>query len=105
MKKEISIKYEKSQDFKYIPATGAGGALSPQGEIICNFFIEQIDFPKTGKIIIDQETQEHIEDRDQNENIDITRELQVGVVMRPDIAISVGEWLIREATKAIKSNE
>ena len=35
---------------------------------------------------------------EQNEYI---RELQTSLVMRPDVALSVGQWLIREAEKVM----
>ncbi len=98
----ISVKYRRSNEFKYIPATGAFGGPSPQGEIICNFFVENQEYPEDLKLILDPDTRKVIKESGPtlSEKI-IIRELQIGLVMRPDIARIVGEWLIKEADKII----
>jgi hypothetical protein len=96
--REIKISHKKSDDFRYIPATGAYGGPNPQAEIICNFFVEYRKIPEESKVIIDTKTGK-IKKELPRESESMIRELQVGIVMRPDIARSVGEWLIKEADK------
>lgn len=98
--KRVSIKYTRSNDFRMVSATGAYGGINPQAEVICNFYVESRKYPETMKLIIDGETDQFREERDEEEDVYI-RELQFGVVMRPDIARVVGEWLIKESEKAV----
>ena len=99
--KEIKIEYSKSDGFFYLPATGAYGGPNPQGEIICNFFVEYRKIPEEAKVVVDAKTGKIKKEVAKKETDTIFRELQVGICMRPDIARSVGEFLIREADKII----
>jgi hypothetical protein len=99
--KEVKISYKKSKDFTYIPATGAFGGPNPQGEIICNFFVEYRDPPEESKIILDTKTGKVKKEISGEKMEPSIRELQIGIIMRPDIARSVGEWLTKEADKII----
>lgn len=93
--KIIKINIEKAPGFKFIPATGAMGGRNPQGEIICNFYVEHPKYP-TIEIVLDQATGQTKSERTDSGNSFI-REMQIAVVMRPDIALSVGEWLVKQA--------
>jgi hypothetical protein len=97
--KEIKISFEKSKDFKLFPATGAWGGPNPQGEIVCNFFVEHRNHPEELTLHVDGQTGK-VKKEDRKEG-PLVRELQVGVIMRPDIARSVGEWLIKKADEVI----
>ncbi len=100
--KTISIEYNRANDFKLVPATGAFGGPNGQSEIVCNFFTEFSKYPEGDKFIVDALTSKAELSPSQNtEAQTFIRELQVGVVMRPDIARSVGEWLIKTADKVI----
>jgi hypothetical protein len=99
-KNVVPIEYKRGPDFRLVPATGAYGGLSPNGEIICNFFIEYMSYPQKLSLAIEiGKIPEQIEGEEVN--LKSIRELQTAIVMRPDIAKSVGEWLIREADKAL----
>jgi hypothetical protein len=94
---EIKITFKKALDYRIIPVTGAWGGINPQGEIILDLFVEKLEVPDSVKIKVEPdhppveiaiEGQVHI------------RESQIGVVVRPDIARSIGEWLIQKAKEA-----
>lgn len=102
MSQEIKVKYEYASDYRKIPATGAWGGLTPNGEVVVNFFVEFITKPESVKIKIDETG--IIEQKSQEvKNTSWTRELLVGVVMRPDIAKSVGHFLLRYAEEGEKA--
>lgn len=100
-KKEIQIKFTKAADYRKFAATGVWGGPTPQGEIFCEFYVECQDLPELIKMEIDpfQGTQDELEKKTSGLFI---REIQVGILMRPDIAKSVGEWLIRHADTMLK---
>ena len=93
-KRTLEVKFEKSPDFKIVPATGAWGGPTPQGELLCNFYVEYTEIPESIKLEITDGSSEEIGKITTDV---LVRELQVGIVMRPDIAKSIGEWLIRNA--------
>ena len=96
-KTTLKIIYTKSLDYKLLPATGCWGGPNPQGEIICNFWVEQQSFPISETIELhDQYIGVPISSEIPQESI---RELSVGIVIRPDIAKNIGQWLINNADK------
>jgi hypothetical protein len=100
---KLNISFEKSKVFKFIPATGAWGGPNPNGEIICNFFIEHRRHPKELNVEIESKTGKVKKEERKGESL--IRELQVGIIMRPDIAKAVGEWLIKKADEVITTPE
>jgi hypothetical protein len=100
--KKVLVEYSKSKDYRIVSATGVWGGLSPQGEIICNFFIEQNAKPDKLEMIIDSQGKILSETPIGKDGTELTyfeRELQIGVVIRPDIAKTIGQWLIDQADK------
>ena len=95
MANKIKVRYEYSGEYKKIPVTGVWGGISPNAEIIANFFVEFQKKPKQFEIQIDN-AGNVIEQPSEDEKIFI-RELLIGLVMRPDIARSIGEFLISHA--------
>lgn len=94
---EVKIAFRKGPDYKIIAVTGAWGGVNPQGEIVFDLFVEKLELPESIRLKIEpgrppeeiaREGQVHV------------RESQVGVVVRPDIARSLGEWLIQKANEA-----
>jgi len=93
---EIKVEFRKASDYRVIPATGAWGGVNPQGEITFDLFIEKLEIqsvrmkiePGRPPMEIAREGEIHV------------RESQIGVVVRPDIARSIGEWLIQKANEA-----
>jgi hypothetical protein len=99
-KSSLPIKYKRASDFKLIPATGAFGGPNPNGEIICNFFIEYRSFPENLSVVV-EDGKVPMQVESGKDDATYIRELQAGIVMRPDIARLIGEWLVREANKAL----
>ena len=97
MKETVKIKFRKSNDYKMIPATGAWGGLSPNNEVIFDLFVEKHVYPESTEI--ETENGRKVGEKQKLEKIFI-REAQIGVVLRPDIAYLIGEWLIGKAKDA-----
>ena len=102
--KEIFIKYERKPDCQTVAATGAWGGANPQGEIVCNFFVEHVSMPEDSKIIIDLNTGEVVREEISESSVTI-REIQVRVVMRPDIAKVVGQWLVDKSGEVTEPSQ
>ncbi|MBL7196378.1 MAG: hypothetical protein ISS64_08830 [Desulfobacterales bacterium] len=91
----IKIDYGKASGYKMVSATGIYGGPTPSGSLACNFFIESRRPPDELKVTIapdNQITEEEI----YKELPDYQRELQVGVILSPHDAVSIGEWLVRQ---------
>jgi hypothetical protein len=90
---DITIKFIKSNDHKTFTASGAWGGLNPQGEIVCHFYVESQSFPD--KINFVEENGKLVENFQRN-NL-YNREIQHTLVIRPEIAHSIGSWLITKS--------
>ena len=93
----LKIQFRRTPYHRYIPATGAWGGISPNGEIVVDFFVEHQVSPDellvevdNGKVVREKRTGEE----------SVIRELQLGVVLRPDIAYSIGSFLREKAQTA-----
>ena len=98
-KHSIQIKFDKSKNYNMHAATGAWGGIGHHGEIICHFYVEYQQFPDDLKIIIGENSKITKEDRSLPDKF--VREIQCTVVMRPDIAKSVAEWLLSNVNKIL----
>jgi hypothetical protein len=94
---DLKIEFRKVSDYKLIPVTGAWGGLSPQGEIIFDLFVEKREAPKSVTIRIENGKAPLEIQREEGVTV---RESQIGIVVRPDIALSIGKWLIEKAREA-----
>lgn len=94
---DLKIEFRKASDYKIIPVTGAWGGVSPQGEIIFDLFVETREAPQSITMRIEQG---RVPEEIHKEEGVIIRESQIGIVVRPDIALSIGKWLIEKAQEA-----
>lgn len=92
----ITIRFSKATDYRMIAATGVWGGLNAAGNLSIDFYVEKKDIPESvtlqvspGSIVEVNRTGEST-----------IREMQVGMELRPDIAYSIGAWLIDQAKKA-----
>ena len=93
--KTIKINYEKADGYKLIPVTGAWGGVAPNGEIIIDFFVERQETPKSIVVEVDEKGKPEEKSREGGERY--VREKQFGIVLRPDIALSIGNFIVKKA--------
>lgn len=102
MPTEVKIIYRKAPDFRLFPATGAWGGPSVNGEIVINFYVDRAQEPESVTLLIDEKASTATEKPlPPAQNV---REVLVGVVLRPDIALSVGQWLMDKANAVLKKS-
>lgn len=96
---KVSIKYTESKDYKRVSATGVVGATTPQGFIQAELYLEIPDLPDSFELEINEEGDVV---KETHEVKSFTREKQVGLLLRPDMAIAIGQWLISKAEETKK---
>jgi len=97
------INFVQADDYKLAPATGAWGGLSPQREIIVDFYIDRRSNPVHLELRL--EDGKGVEVKREPDPQPIERFVHFGVVMRPDIARTIGKFLIENADKAFEEEE
>jgi hypothetical protein len=98
-KKEISFQYIKLSDYAIYPVSGALGAVAPNGDIVANLYYERSAIPQTQKHELNEDGT--LGDLLESEGKDsVVRNVCFAISMRPHIARSIGEWLIRKAEES-----
>lgn len=93
---EVNIFYRKSSDFKMLPVSGIWGGLTAQGYLYCELFFEKAETPES--VILQVEVGKEAKEIGQRPEARMfIRETLVGLTMQPEIARSIGEWLIKNA--------
>lgn len=90
--------YTRSSEYRTIAATGAWGGPSPAGEVIFDLFVERFSLPEEESLVVDETTGTALPQGPIQ--TPVLRESQIGVVLRPDVAYTIGRWLIDNAQRA-----
>jgi len=102
--KKISFVFEKAKNHRTHAVNGAFGGASPdQSTIVANLYVESVATPNImtkevdgdGKILPDSE--------ERITRSDVIREIQSTIVLSPQNAIQLGEFLIRHGQNAIQN--
>ena len=99
MKTEVKITYAKASDYRLLPVTGAWGGPTITSEIVVDFYVDKVAVPDDVTLRVDPSGAAEQMPSTEIHNI---REVMVGVVMRPDIALVIGNFLVEKANLVLK---
>ena len=88
----VKGEFKGGEQYKYKYINGAFGSVNTKGEIVLNFYCEKLNLPKGFQITIDDDDN-GVDTIIQNEDIQLVRELECGIIMNLDVAKSVYEFL------------
>ncbi|OPX94090.1 MAG: hypothetical protein A4E62_02165 [Syntrophorhabdus sp. PtaU1.Bin002] len=94
---DIHILYRTAKEYRSLPVSGVYGGISPQGMIHADLFIEKADAPESTVMRVNETTGEAFELSRSPEQQPMVREFLVGLVMRPEVAKAIGQWLVQQA--------
>jgi len=97
-KDTVEVVFSRAAGYKVIAATGAWGGVSANREVVFDLYVERRADPE--RMEIDVVGEKQVDERRFPSPQPFHREAQVGVVLRPDIARAVGQFLIGLADKA-----
>jgi hypothetical protein len=88
---KIKFAYIKPEKYDVYYINGAYGGFTPRGELLCNFFFEYVQLPREEVATVKDNRLSAIEtDVPKNE---VQRELRVGLVMMPQEAKNLADWI------------
>ena len=100
--KQISIVYEKVSGKPTVTATGAFGGPSPDRQsIVAQLYVEHGSVPSVVSHSIREDMSVDLQHGDAISRGDITREIQATLVLSPEAAVVIGNWLVRHGIAAI----
>ena len=94
----IDIFYKKNEQFRSIPVGGVWGGLTPQGAVYANFFIERQELPERIQITVNEGGVIKETSRTPNKPT-LVREVLIEAMMDPEVARTIGQWLIDKAAE------
>jgi len=94
--KQIRVKYKLDANYREVPVTGAWGGVGAGGMIHAQIFVEHQDIPEENSASI---TDDGVLTEDKND-FALLRYIQVGLIMRPEVAKSLAQWLLDKVEKS-----
>jgi len=95
----MHVVFRRAADYRTIAANGAWGGIAPSGEVVFDLHVDRRATPTEMDVFAEDDGTLR-EERDPKAQ-PIIREAQIGVVLAPSVAKSVGEFLIRYANQAL----
>ncbi len=96
MAKTLKIQYEQNPEYRLQPTHGVWGGVTATGDIVADFYIERPTPPTEVTLELDPPRAREIERVGERQ----VREVLTGLILRPDVAYAVGEWLRQKAVAA-----
>lgn len=90
----VTVLVKKNRDYRIAFAVDAIGGPTPQGHLTCNFFKEYAGLPSEGRFVRNPDGTALYEDK--SEPV-LVREVEFGIIVTPEVAESIGNWLIQRA--------
>jgi hypothetical protein len=95
----IKVDYKDSPTKVSFAPSGIWGGNNFQGQIIAHFFTESRAFPVATTVTMDSAANKVVESVENRAGeLRTIREVQASIVLSPDIAEAIGNWLIGNAT-------
>lgn len=94
---DITIRFKRAPDCRNIVAHGVWGGVGPTGDITAQIFTDYRESPDSITLDISKNPAAEIGRKGSEE---IIREIQTSLIMKPDVAHAVGQWLVQKATEA-----
>ena len=94
---KLTVKLKKDKDHRIYSVSGVWGGVTPQGMVYFDLFLEKPEAPDHTIITVDETTGQKTESVPQTSDPCIERILLAGVTVRPEIARSIGQWLIEKS--------
>jgi hypothetical protein len=98
MPDEVLIRYEHAPGYAIVPATGVWGSVTPAGMVMFDLTVDHVRPPDRIKHVVEG-GKLGPETREPGERL-VRRFAQVGVMVTPQVAESIGKWLIERAQQA-----
>jgi hypothetical protein len=96
----VKFAYSTADDAKRLAVSGVIGGMTPHGLLLANVFFEKHRLPREQTGIVHPDGRLEITAGPPSEPV-IEREIVAGLVMTPEVALSVAQWISDTAHAAI----
>ena len=101
---EITFVYEDADEVPTLATTGAQGGPTPDGaSVVANLYVERASIPHHVSHQIDERGEVDLSETSQQVSRgEVTREMQASLILTPEHAMQLGQWLQDRARQAIQ---
>jgi len=101
MTKKIKLRYKDAPQKVSFAASGVWGGNNFQGQLVVNFFVESRPYPESTEVTLEvgKKPITHPVLPSPEGELVMTREIQASVVLDPNLALVIGEWLVRHGRR------
>lgn len=90
---KVKFIFRKSEGYQIHYVNGAFGGITPRGDVLYHLFFEHRDLPVEEEMTIEEG---ELKPQEQDlADIEIIRDLKVGIIMTPEQAENLANWLLR----------
>jgi hypothetical protein len=97
--KTVPVEFQRLPVAPIVYAHGAWGGVGPRGDVIANFYVDDQFLPNLVITPTEGGTLREVRTED-SKTLRITRSIVATVLLNPQVALSVGEWLVQKAKEA-----
>ena len=100
--KKVKFRFVRDGEYRLVPVNGVWGGVTPRGDITAEFFHEALICPVSVTHAVTEadglgpEVERQLDDPSSQ----VTRSLMFGVVLTPEHAESIGQWLVDKARES-----
>jgi hypothetical protein len=103
--KKVRFNYKKADDYRILYANGAYGGFTPRKELMFHFFHEYKKTLETEVMAIGEDGSTIPLKKDIPEELEMIRELKVGIVLTIEEAFNIGRWMLDKVEEFRKATE
>lgn len=89
------VHYREDDTYRIVPASGVVGGMQPRGVLKLDFVLDYLTDPS--RQTMRTEDGDVVEDVDPEPGRPLIRQKQIGLILHPSNAVSIGSWLIATA--------
>lgn len=103
----VKFRYIFPDDYNPVLATGVVGGPMPDGNVILNFYLERLGLPysQTFQVGDSGQLEKEIDVEPEDCHQTFVRFVSGGVILSPDVALSIAKWLEEQVKKARAKGE
>jgi len=95
--KDVTFQYKISDNYVIYSIDGIHGGLNAQGDVIVSFFSERQPVPRREKYKTKKDGTLDPTPIEVERTTDVIRNVNFGVALKPNVARSIGKWLVERA--------
>ena len=101
LRKKVKFVFKKSEGYQVHYVNGAFGGITPRGDILYHLFFEHRDLPAEEEMTFEEGELKKPQEKDLAD-IEIIRDLKVGIIMTPEQAENLANWLFSRVSEINK---